>query len=583
MKNFKYNAKKVLSVLITISMLAMCSCGFFDDDEEFDRYDYSYFDDQSDGATSSGGYSTAGGAGVATSLYDSSAVRDKQVQLKGNNQDKVTILLYMNGSNLETDDSEATTDLKEIINAGSSDNVNVLVQTMGTKKWQNYGINANKTQRYLVNGSGLTLVDDSLGQLDCTIASTLSDFITWGADNYPADRYILIFWNHGGGPVYGFGYDEWNDDSNAALTIDEMQTALKTSGIYFDFIGMDCCIMSSLEVCVALYDYCDYTILSEDFESGLGWYYTDWMKKLYNNSSIPTTELGQYIVDDMVNANANDSTSGDNSILALIDESMMKVLWTAWTEFAYANESALLNNNYSRSVKRSNNNGRVHPAIQNNFTVDASLAPRTGLLDFFFSDYYSDEEDYSLSEYYITDIMSLASTLNTSESQALQSAVNNTLIYVNATSGDAGLTGISVTLPYGDNTFYGDLRTIFNNCGFDSKYVDWLNKFVSAEGTTEFYDYSDWDDSWDGWDDYEDDYDWNTWDWFNDDSDEYWDDWNDDSWGSSFWDFWSDDDFDYDYYDNYYYDDDDYDYYYDDYYYDDDYDYYYDDDDDWWF
>jgi len=551
MKRFKAHATKLISCVLTASMLMMAGCSLLDD-EDYDNYDerYDYYDDASGGSSGSGSYSTAGGAGVSTTLYDSSAVRAPQVQLKGNNQDKVTILLYMNGSNLETDDGEATTDLKEIINAGYSDNVNVVVQTMGTKKWQNYGINANKAQRYKVDGNGLTLVDDSLGQLDCTIASTLGDFIKWGAANYPADRYILVFWNHGGGPVYGFGYDEWNDDSNAALTIDEMQTALNDGGVYFDFIGMDCCIMSSLEVCVALYDYCDYTILSEDFESGLGWYYTDWMKKLYSNSSISTIELGQYIVDDMVNTNANDSQAGDNSILALIDEGMMRVLWTAWTDFAYANEDALLENNYSRVVMKANNNGRVHPAIKDHFSVEAPLASR----DFWDDD--SDDDSYSLSEYYITDIMSLASTLNTTESQALQSAVNNTLIYVNATSGDAGLTGISVTLPYGDSSFYSDLRTIFNNCGFDSTYVTWLNKFVSASGTSTYYDYSDWDDSWDGWDDYEDDYNWDDWGWFDDDCDDYWDDWNDDSWGSSFWDFWDDDDWDYDYYDNYYYDDD---------------------------
>lgn len=572
MKRIKDSAMKILTIILSASLLTMSACGLLDDNYYDEDYDERYYYDDTDASNSgSGSHSTSGSAGVGTTLYDSSAVRSNQVHLKGNNQDKVTIMLYMNGSNLETDDSEATTDLSEIIKAGSSDNVNVVVQTMGTKKWQNYGISANKTQRYEVNGSGLTLVDDSLGQLDCTIASTLGDFISWGASNYPADRYILIFWNHGGGPVYGFGYDEWNDDSNAALTIDEMQTALNAGGVYFDFIGMDCCIMSSLEVCVALYDYCDYTILSEDFESGLGWYYTDWLSKLYSNSSIPTTELAEYIIDDMVNANANDSTAGDNSILALIDEGMMKVLWTAWTDFAYANEKALLDNNYSRVVMRAGNNGRIHPAIDAHFGVSSSMASRTGFIDYFFSDYYSDDENYSLSQYYITDIMSLASTLDTEESQALRSAVNNTLLYVNATSGDAGLTGISVTLPYGDATFYNDLRNIFNNCGFDSKYVDWLNKFVDAEGTGNYYDYSDWDDDWDGWDEYEDDYDWSDWGWFNDDSDEYWDDWDDDSWGSGFWDFWDDDDFDYDYYDDYYYDYDD-DYYYDndDYYYDDD-------------
>ena len=86
--------------------------------------------------------------------------------------------------------------------------------------------------------------------------------------------------------IKNLGYDEWNADENATLTIDEMQSALKDAGTFFDFIGMDCCIMSSLEVCCALYDFCDYMILSEDFESGLGWYYTDFINAMNNNPDV---------------------------------------------------------------------------------------------------------------------------------------------------------------------------------------------------------------------------------------------------------------------------------------------------------
>ena len=49
---------------------------------------------------------------------------------------------------------------------------------------------------------------DDLGQLDCTAEESLRDFIIWGVQNYPADRYILHFWDHGGGPVYGLNADE---------------------------------------------------------------------------------------------------------------------------------------------------------------------------------------------------------------------------------------------------------------------------------------------------------------------------------------------------------------------------------------
>ena len=582
--------KSLIALALSASMLMTSGCGIMDiageilSDDPAGTEDYGTFSkpDATGNDTVSNGVIATAGVGVATSLLESGAVRDKKVKLKGNGEDTVTIFVYMNGSDLESESGEATTDLAEMVKAGSSDKVNILVQTMGTKKWSNYGISANRSQIYSVDGNGLTLVKDDLGQLDCTSSDALSSFIAWGAANYPADRNILIFWDHGGGPVYGFGYDEWNSNEYASLTIDEMQTALSRGGVFFDFIGMDCCIMSCIEVCAALYDYCDYTILSEDFESGLGWYYTPWLQALYNNSSIPTTELGKQIVDSMVNANASNSYEGDKSILALIDESMLKVLWQAWIDFAYANESALLNSNYSREVTR-NENGRIHPLIkrrsQSRFGLFGDDDRLVDWDDFSFSDYYSDSDDSpSMSEYYVTDIMAVASNIETSESDALRSALSSTITYMSATKEDADMTGISVTLPYGDQVFYADLKTIFTNCGFDADYIAWLEKFTTASGAGNYYDYSDWEDNWNGWDDYDDSYDWNDWSYSGDDQGSFWDSW--DCWGifgsddnSCYdYDYYSDDDY-YGYYDDYCYEDDGY-YYGDDYY---DYDDYYDD------
>ena len=49
-----------------------------------------------------------------------------------------------------------------------------------------------------------------------------------------------------------------------------------------------------------MYNYCDYMILSEDFESGYGWSYTGWLNALSENTSISSEELGKIIVDDMI-------------------------------------------------------------------------------------------------------------------------------------------------------------------------------------------------------------------------------------------------------------------------------------------
>lgn len=530
----------------------------------------------------------AGVTGLESSLLSGEMLAEGAIKEKADysKAKTVTILCYVNGSDLETEYSEATTDISEMVAAPYNSNVNILIQTMGTKRWdRKYKIASDRSQRYLVKEDTLELVDDSLGQLDCTRSSTLSDFISWGAKNYPADRYILLFWDHGGGPVYGFGYDEFQSYEDT-MTIDEMQLALATAGVTFDFIGMDCCIMSCLEVCCAMYGYCDYMLLAEDFEPGLGWSYKGWMTALSQNPAIDTVSLGTIICDDCIRANETDP-DGDECILSLIDESVMKVLFAAWKNFAYANEKELLGSNYSRPLKRGHN---------------YRISPRFGFFE---------TEEYSLSDYNITDIMSVAQNIDSSEAQALSSALKCAIVHCAATSGDSHLTGLSVTLPYGDTEFYSSLRGIFRNCGLDEEYIEWLGGFTSVSNDSDsLFDFGSWDSYWSGWDDYEDDYDWEDWE-YSDDED-YWEDDSESWWDWNFLDFWDDDWGDYDdndyHYDGYCSDDywDEYGYYYDDYwdggrygdygwdywsgwgdesyYYDDYYDDsdYYDDDDDYW-
>lgn len=465
--------------------------------------------------TASGAETLAGAehaAGAAENPFPEDMVKEKQTEIKGDGKDQATVFVYMNGSDLESEDGEATEDLCEMLAANISSQVNVLVETIGTKSWsKRLGIASDHTQRYKAEAGNLVLVDDSLGQLDCTSPDTLADFISWGAENYPANRYILIFWDHGAGPVYGFGYDE-HQSEDSVLTIDEIQTAIRQSGIYFDIIGMDSCIMSSLELCCAMYNYCDYMILSEDFESGYGWSYTGWLNALSDNTSISSEELGKIIVDDMIADNEENSEGA--STLALIDESYMKVLYTAWADFAYANEPALLGENYSMHVRGGR---RTHPVLR-----------EKGLFDFLFDE----DGDYSMSDYYITDIMAVAQNIESKETEALAAAVNLSIRYFNCTDDEVGMTGLSVTLPYGDSEFYGYLYPVFTGVGMDADYVGWLEKFVYAEGYNDYYDYESWyEDDWEGWDDYEDDWDWIDWLFFEDD--DYWEDDSWDEWGSN--------------------------------------------------
>ena len=413
-------------------------------------------------------------------------VRPHQVQLRNDGTDTVTVLVLMNGSDLETEYGEASNDLAEMIRAKKSDRVNILVETVGTKKWdKRFGISSRRSERYKVTESGLELLDGTLPQLDTTIPSTLSDFIRWGTESYPADRYILLLWDHGGGPVYGFGYDEFQPYT-ATLTIDEMQTALKDGGVYFDLIGMDCCLMSSLEVCCALYDYCDYTLLSEDFEPGCGWSHEGWLSALAKNPAIDTEALAKVAIDDSIRYAERHVGEDDGMTLALIDEAYLTLLYPAWVEFGYANEETLLSKNYSQLREST---GRVHPRL---------IRSVTG---------WFEQGDATLEDYYITDMLSLSLNIPSPQSDALSAALDQTIVYYGATSGETTLSGLSVTLPYGDRAFYDELRRVFINAGIDEAYVDWLKKFVSVEDETAYFDFGNWG----GWDDYSGGYDWGDW------------------------------------------------------------------------
>ena len=42
---------------------------------------------------------------------------------------------------------------------------------------------------------------------------TLKDFIDYSVDNFPAEKYDLILWDHGGGPTGGFAVDNRREQS----------------------------------------------------------------------------------------------------------------------------------------------------------------------------------------------------------------------------------------------------------------------------------------------------------------------------------------------------------------------------------
>lgn len=183
-------------------------------------------------------------------------------------------------------------------------------------------------------------------------AQTLSNFLKWGVDTYPAERYIAIMWNHGGGTVGGYGNDEIYDST---MSLSDVNAAFENTGYHFDMIGFDACLMATLETAYALSDYADYLLASEETEWGYGWYYTDWLTLLGSNLNMSTEDLGKKIIDDYAVSIENvikaydtneiytlslmDLTKLDetySAILNCFDEANRKIASGGFSEISYA-------------------------------------------------------------------------------------------------------------------------------------------------------------------------------------------------------------------------------------------------------
>ena len=249
-----------------------------------------------------------------------------------------TVMVYIIGSNLETQNGCATLDLQEMCEAGIGSNINLIVEAGGAKKWQNSVMTSGKTGRYRVTGSGVQQLDTASTK-SMVEPSEVSSFINFCVKNYPADRYALIFWDHGGGTIAGFGTDELFSDE---LSLDEISSAITSTNVHFDFVGFDACLMGTIETAYSLKNSADYLIAAEEEEPGLGWSYTAWLKALNKNPSLDTEKLASIIIDDFVAANGSKDVT-----LSLIDLSKIENVYSKLAELCARGNEALYAGEYN--------------------------------------------------------------------------------------------------------------------------------------------------------------------------------------------------------------------------------------------
>lgn len=368
--------------------------------------------------------------------------RTRRTEILGNGRDIFTIMIYMCGTDLESNYGMATADLNEMLHATISDRVNVIVETGGTSRWRNSVIKSNTNQRYQITNTGLKLLEDNLGRRAMTDPQTLQDFISYCAEQYPANRYALIFWDHGGGSLSGFGYDQQFPNSGS-MTINQIHNALVGAGVKFDFVGFDACLMATLETAYMLNYHADYMIASEETEPGIGWYYTDWLTALSSDTSMHTAQIGKMIIDDFVEK-CRSEVPRELTTLSLVD-------------------LVVLNNTVDDAFKE--------------FALSADLQ----LDDDYkvISNARGDAREFNRAKLDQVDLIDLAMHIDSAEARQLVNTLQECIVYNRTSPNMSRAQGISIYFPYDQLKNLSSMLSIYERVGMSKEYTALIKKFAN--------------------------------------------------------------------------------------------------------
>ncbi|MBI5573812.1 MAG: T9SS type A sorting domain-containing protein [Elusimicrobia bacterium] len=223
---------------------------------------------------------------------------------------KWTYAVYLDADNNLEDAGVA--DFLEMAKVGSNADINIVVQFDRASGYDTTYGDWKTCKRFKVT-KGMTPTTanatEDLGESNMGSPTTLTNFITWVWLNYPADRYALVLWNHGGGwrdrSVAFSPMDRavcWDDGNNGdCLYMKEVRTAITNASHTFDLIGFDACLMGHLEVAYELRNVINTAdgamVGSEETEPGDGWPHDTILSWLAANPTATSKQLGSTIVD----------------------------------------------------------------------------------------------------------------------------------------------------------------------------------------------------------------------------------------------------------------------------------------------
>ena len=212
-----------------------------------------------------------------------------------------------------------------------------------------------------------------------------------------------------------------------------------------DIIGFDACLMATYETATVANKYADYLIASEESEPGTGWYYTNWLNELSENTSIPTVELSKTIIDDFISS-CRTSSPNSKVTLSLVDLAELDgTIPDSFRSFAASTNELLQSNSYAQ--------------VSN---------ARAGVRQFAQSSRINQ-----------VDLVDLAQRIGTDESNALAKALQGCVKYNRSSL--SRCYGISIYFPYESTSSVKNAISSYEDIGIDDEYTDCIKSFASLE------------------------------------------------------------------------------------------------------
>ena len=193
--------------------------------------------------------------------------------------------------------------------------------------------NDDKAKIWYIDSSRTCILKKKMGEINMAGTNALKDFIEFAKEYYPADRYILSVYDHGGG-CWGSCRDDTNGDESMKMI--EMKTALQQSGGVDLILFSAPCLMGAIESVYEVRNWTDIYIGSENNSSYSYWKWT--MRRISDslniNPDIESIDLAKSIIENIYFFRSSAHPYESELTMSAIETSKIETVVQAFDEVA---------------------------------------------------------------------------------------------------------------------------------------------------------------------------------------------------------------------------------------------------------